>query len=215
MAVIDDAIQEIQEGIGYREDKAGEIRRALQRAQRMLERGASLPWWLRKSKALIVAVDTNSVELPNDFIRISRDYAPYYTTSEGGRKYLEEVLPDDGFERWKDEEDEGLETGGLRAYSIEGGFFTVFPIADEEYTITLTYYKKADELDDDTGTNEWLDNAFDLMIAHAGVYIASQLRNEGAAAIFAARLQEARRVHFSEIALRDDDERPIEMGSRR
>lgn len=219
MAKLDDAIEEIQHGLGYREDKRREIIAALQRAQRMLERGHSLAWWLRKTRTVVVADGTNSIELPNDFLRISRDYTPYYTNDEGGRVYLEETLPDDGYERWRENESEGLPEGGIHAYSIEGkdtgSVLTVFPIADGDYTITVTYYKKADELDDEVGTNEWLEHAFDLMVSHAGQFMASQLRNESAAAIFSARLQEARTVHFAEIALRDDDERPIEMGSRR
>lgn len=212
MAKIDEAISEIQEGLGYRTDKAGEIRRAIQRAQRMLERGHSLPWWLRTTVTKNIGEGENTFELPGDFLRISRDYGIYRVDDDGARIYLEEVLPDDGFTRWTENEED---VGGLWAYSIEGSFVTVYPVADDSYSVVLHYYKKADELDEDIGTNEWLDNAFDLMVSHAGLFMAQQLRNTDAGAIFQARLQEARQNYLAETVLRDDDERPIEMGSRR
>lgn len=206
----DEAVARIQQGLGFRSDKATEIAAVLKERQRQLERGRTLPKFLLVEDATIsLSANTNSVALPSDFLRIASRLR--YTVDGQNR-------PE--FISWKDYE-EGLDayevnySAGPQIATLRNDTILFAPTADRAYTLTWDYYKKADVLANGSTTNEWLDEDYipELLIGEAGMTIARDLRDKEAMAIFSQMAKEARDALFKDTILQEDGEIPRVMGA--
>lgn len=205
----DDAVSRIQQALGFRIDRIAECQAALIEAQRLLEKGQSLPkFMLNEDQPLTLLAGTSSVALPDDFLRRSRDipitFLPIYSNRP-------KEIP------WRDYEHarmayrhynpRGPLVAALRKDSI---FFT--PTADRDYALTWTYYKKAALLTTNI-ENVWLsdDNMPEFIIGVAGLSIASDIRNQAAMAIFQSMQARAKAALFGE-QVQDEADDGITMG---
>lgn len=162
----DAAVTRIQRIIGFRSDRSLEIIDALQDAQVVLERSATLPWFLLTEVSSIATVNGEErVPYPTDFLREWEDDAIWYFN---GAAPADE---DKWTELAKDDLDELRNNlpgeGAPEAYATDGLYVRVFPTPDDVYTLKQIYYKKDQVLSSDI-ENLWLENFPFLMIGKAG-----------------------------------------------
>lgn len=149
----------------------------LEAAQTRLEKMSVLPYFLVSERAFsVVTINEERVQLPTGFLReVEETVVQLYDTSSGEYEELVKNLPEDLKIHHPDEE-----TGRPKRYAIRGDYFLVCPIPDKTtYQIWMTYYKAADVITDEA-ENAWLQYYPDLLIAEAGVLMASTLRNDAA-----------------------------------
>lgn len=200
------AVARIQQGLGFRSDRAEEIISALQEEQRDLEKGKTLPRFLLvEDQALSLLTGENAVVLPTGFIR--RFDMPRYTPlSSTVPVFIPWRTYDQAFRAYIQSDPAGPKVAALRQASV---YF--FPEADRDYDLTWTYYKAADLLTADI-ENAWLLNAPELLIGGAGMRIAKDMRNQSAIQLFSDIYKQSRISVFSEeVAAEQEDE--IVMGA--
>lgn len=203
------AVLRIREGLGFRTDRPVTIIRRLQEAQRDLERGKTLPkFLLREDQSLTLASGENAVALPSDFLRRSDTlirYTPIYST-------YPRRIP------WKDYDTaylayQSYNPGGPQVVSLREDTLWFSPVADRAYTLTWSYYRKADVLETNV-TNLWLEHAPEWLIGEAGLRIARDTRNATAIQLFTDMRNAARGAWLAETALNEaDDDQPLTMGA--
>jgi hypothetical protein len=199
----DQAVARIQQGLGFRPDKATEIANILIERQRQLERGRTLPLFLLVEDAsLTLSASTNSISLPSNFLRRASSRIRYTVSGQNRPEFIS----------WKDYEDslnayEVNYSAGPQVAVLRNSTILFAPTADKEYTLTWDYYKKADVLSTGSSTNEWLDDDYlpELLIGEAGMAIAKDLRDKEAIAIFAQMAKDARDALFKDTILQEDD----------
>jgi len=205
----DEAVARIQRGLGFRPDLATEIAATLVEKQRELERGRTLPiFLLRESQSLTLNANESTVDLPSDFLR--RASRIKYTISGNYRPtFISWKDYEDGLDAYETLVPRGPQIAILRASTID--FVTT---ANQAYSLTWDYYKKADELTSGTSTNEWLSDDWlpTLLIGEAGMVIARDLRDKEAMAIFSQMAKEARDALFRDTILQEADV-PLVMGA--
>ena len=155
------AIQRIQDILGFRVDLADTALRGLQEAQEDLESGlvGILPWFLRTKYTAMLLAGDKTIPLPSDHIQ-SYDHAvsPLWVPQAG---YIQKVdeLPEDTsyggpfFASYFINEDEEIELN----FSLE-----------EDTEVTYRYYRRDQTIDNDSVENRWLREASRLMIGLAG-----------------------------------------------
>lgn len=204
-----EAIAEIQWHLGNRSDLFDQIVLALQRAQRQLELGRTLPWFLKEQDAsLELPVGSADVAFPTGFLREEQDEAFHYTGTNGA-VYLEKVGLDIGNRRFLT-----TDSGKPRAYGIREAEWKFWPARDIEYTLTYTYYKTAGALTSDVTTNAWLVNAPETLIGKAGGIIAAVIAHDRAKALFDEMFLTAFAEVIAENEMRERENRPLYMGGR-
>lgn len=180
----------IQQTLGFRSDKETEIIAALQDAQVMLERGATLPWFLQSEVASISTEDGEErVPIPTDFLREWEDDPLWYFiagTSGDDDTWTELAKDDLAFLRAKYPGE-----GAPVAYALDVKYFRIFPTPDAVYTLKTIYYKKDAVLTTNI-ENQWLANFPYLVIGEAGQLLAAGLRDADALAIFRQWTSEGR-----------------------
>ena len=202
-----EAISRVQQGLGFRTDLESAIISALKEAQRELEIGSTLPWFIVEKDASVVTVAASSaIAFPTGFLRLVEDEGPYYTDVSEGLRYLQ-LRPYDESVRYYSSYD----AGAPRALTVRSNQFAVFPVPDDAYTITLSYYKAADVLDSDI-ENAWLANFPDLLLNRAGMLVAADLEHSVAYAKFEDKYDRWKAKYFSEIAWREEQNMPRQMG---
>ena len=172
----------IQQTLGFRSDKETEIIAALQDAQVMLERGATLPWFLQSEVASIVTVDGEErVPLPTDFLREWEDDPLWYFVagSGGDDDTWTELAKDDLALLRSKYPGEGAPV----AYALDVKYFRIFPAPDDAYTLKIIYFKKDAVLTANI-ENQWLTYFPYLVIGEAGILLSAGLRDANALAIF-------------------------------
>ncbi len=172
----------IQQTLGFRSDKETEIIAALQDAQVMLERGATLPWFLQSEVASIVTVDGEErVPLPTDFLREWEDDPLWYFVagSGGDDDTWTELAKDDLALLRSKYPGEGAPV----AYALDVKYFRIFPTPDDAYTLKMIYFKKDAVLTTNV-ENQWLTYFPYLVIGEAGILLSAGLRDANALAIF-------------------------------
>lgn len=204
----DTAVQRVQEGLGFRSDLSSTIILRLQEEQRILERGRTLPkFLLREDQPLALAINTNSVTLPTDFLRRHNSEARYLPADST----IYEVVPwrnyDEAYAAYSDRDPAGPKVAVLRSSTI-----LFFPVADAAYTIYWNYYAKADLLTTNI-ENDWLANAPEILIGGAGLRIARDLRNKSAVDLFSAMKQEAATAWFADTVLDEATDEPLLLGA--
>jgi hypothetical protein len=73
---------------------------------------------------------------------------------------LQKLLPDDFFNRDQDQ------TGRPYFWTYRDGQFLLLPTPDQAYTLNFRYLKSYTDLSSDTDTNDFTDNAEDLIMLH-------------------------------------------------
>lgn len=211
----DQAVARIQQGLGFRTDKADEIVLALKEAQRQMERGQTLPRFLKVRNApLSLLANTQTVNLPSGFLRrVTGDEGRinYSDVTYGPRpRYLPWKSYDDGYRAYAEYNPGGPSIAVLRDVDI---YF--FPLADRTYSLQWDYYKKGDPLNNGGDTNEWLDDEQipELLIGTAGMKIARDMQDAAAVQIFAAMEAEARASLFKDTVLEEDNDGPFVLGA--
>jgi|SRR3990167_5553359 len=205
------AVSRIQRGLGFRTDLEDEIVDALKEAQRLLERGKSLPYFLLgEDQTLTVASGSADVSLPTGFIREKQDEPLRFTDSDNNLIKLEKVSLDVGVTRFAD-----VDAGKPQAYALRKSAIKFFPTRDTAYSLTWSYFVAADELTTDI-TNAWLTNAPEVLVGAAGMIISSDLGANGEKAM--AKFQQMFNIAwagvFAEGVLREDENKPVIVGGR-
>jgi len=179
----DEAVAEVQRGLGFRADLASHIVAALQSAQRELEGGAVLPWFIRiQDDPIVLVADQQRYPLPETFIREDEDFGPFWTGLGGEDVFhLGQLNYSTGVTLFR-----GANAGGPVAYAIRKDHLYFWPIPTEEVTFHWHWFEKQDVLDSNI-ENAWLREAPDLMIAVAGRQMAMNLRDAAALQLFTDR----------------------------
>lgn len=206
------AVARIQRGLGFRSDLSDEIISALQEAQRLLERGRSLPeFLLQEDQSFAVASGTAEAAVPTGFLREKQGETFRYTNSADELLFLEKM------ELSKAKEKFATSTpGGPLAYVLRKETVAIFPERDTSYTLTWSYYKKATALTSDI-ENEWLSEttgAPEALIGRAGMLIAEDLKNADALAKFQRLYTEGWLGNLASDITRQEEGYPLYMGGR-
>lgn len=204
------AVARIQRGCGFRSDQADNIILQLQESQRLLEKGRSLPKFLLQEDAtLAVASGSGQTAFPTGFLREKDgELLRYYDSAEEEYVFLEKLTKDEGLSRFAT-----VDPGAPVAYIVRKAGIDILPARDTSYNLTWSYYKSADALTSDI-ENAWLAYAPEVLIGHAGMAIAKDLRDAEATALFQSMHVEAWRNMFADDILEDETGDPIYVGGR-
>ncbi len=186
----------IQQTLGFRSDKETEIVAALQDAQVMLERGATLPWFLLSEVASISTSDGEErVAIPTDFLREWEDDPLWYfkAGTGGDADTWTELAKDDLALLRSRYSGEGTPV----AYALDVRYFRIFPTPDDTYTLKMMYFKK-DAILTTNIENQWLEFFPYLVIGEAGILLSAGLRDANALAVFQKWADEGRERMFVE-----------------
>ena len=212
----DEAIAQIQQGLGFRSDRQNEIVNALQQAQRLLELGRTLPNFLiARRQTLTIDAGTGALTLPTGFLRLFEEpemEGAIFLLDENDNEYyaLERVNRGTTLRRFTDSD-----PGKPIAYSLEGksgAVLYVYPERDVEYSASWGYYQSGGELSTNSSTNLWLVNNPEALIGRAGMLIAEDLRNGTAYAKFEKLYTNAWASGFADDIQSDEADAPLSMG---
>jgi len=220
-----EAITIIKRGLGFRQTQDAAIIAALKQAQRDLEAGHTLPKWLLQVGTQVDYFTYNSgqFQLPTNFLRASDDFPPFYVPGELAnttvtkvflprREYLEAYNAYVG----SGAPGEEVVTVSQSQYpevwvQINRETGILFPRPTKNFKLYFTYYFEDQVLDTDI-ENFWLKLAPNLMIGVAGVYVAGDVRDKGAAERFSLMAKSAHASMFNEIIEAELVGRPLIMG---
>lgn len=203
-----EAVARIKRGLGFRTDLDNEIVSALQEAQRLLERGRTLPYFLVvEDEILAVPSGSGEVALPERFLREKED-EPLRYVDEKKLVVLSKIDISIGSRTFFEEG-----AGAPIAYTLRKDTIKFWPDRDKNYTLTWSYYRGAQELNADV-ENEWLEKAPEVLIGRAGMLIAEDLSNVGAYNKFLKMYQEAWGGMFADSEMRVRENAPLRMGER-
>lgn len=177
----DEAVAIIQQQLGFRTTLSSEIVTYLKLAQIDLEKLPTKPWFLRSEYAHIYTEpDEPRIPLPNDFLEEVEEDALWLVEDETDLTDGLTALYKDDIQQLQ----EKLPSAGTpEAYALDGAYFRLFPVPDDEYYIRMVYYKRAEELNSNV-ENTWLKYAPKLLMGTAGMMIASALRDMAAQKTF-------------------------------
>lgn len=211
----DEAIAFIKFGLGNRTgtELDDAIIQRMKQAQRLLEQGRSLPWFLKEQSALnTLEAGEEEIDFPDGFLREYPNETFHYTSPTTDKIiYLEKVIRKEGDIFFSGMNDD---SGRPRAYAIRKGNFLFFPIADRDYVLEWSYYKSAGTLDSDVSDNAWLVNAPDILIGRAGSLIAEVIAHDRAKAAFDQQFMIAWNAAFADGLLRDEENDPLYLGAK-
>ena len=183
----DAAVEIIKRGVGFRRGTAldATIIAALKQAQAEFEGAHSLPWFLRQeNQTQALTSGTASYALPTGFVDIDNTFNPTYIVDSASEEAM--VTPiayDEGKALFI-----SSASGVPIHYSIRTSTIVFFPTPDDSYTFYWSYYKTADTLDTNI-ENLWLLHAPYVLIANAGLKVATDIRDLEATAIYKAEVQ--------------------------
>jgi hypothetical protein len=150
-------------------------------AQTRLETLPTLPWFLLSERAYIdLSAGEERVVLPSDFLRENEDDdMQIEETVTASYTELRKTHIDQLRVRYPDEE-----TGLPKQYSFQGAYFRIRPVPDlSTYRLWMTYFQK-DTAFSTGAENNWLKHYPDLLIAEAGIPLATTLQNATALSLF-------------------------------
>jgi hypothetical protein len=206
----DEAVERIAEGLHFRVGREEFIKKRLEEARVHLEQGKSLPWWLKEEDAaLTLSAGSNTIALPEGFIRVDTPDPLRYVDGEDSTQFI----PWRGFAHAKKAYD-GVEASGPSVAVLRENDIYIFPTADAEYDLLWSYYKHSDALDeDDIEDHPWLVNCPDAIIGEAGVRCAEDLEDTTAIAKFEKMRAKGFSSMLTEIAEREATEGPMQLGA--
>lgn len=202
------AITRIQQGIGWRSDLSTQIISALQEAQRELEGGQTLPWFLLSENQTLSPSVANlgSVPLPTGFLQFHKEEGPHFTDTTNGKTYLTHKPYSEADLFYAE-----TANGSPQAFTLRSTTVKFWPVPDATYPITASYYVRGALLDTDV-TNVWLTECPELLISRAGLIIAVDLENETATKKFAAMFTKWQSWLIAQMADREEAVGPRAMG---
>jgi len=130
---------------------------------------------------LATVANVRTIPVPADFIREWDEDQMSIATSDGSIQSL--VKDELGFLRIR-----FPDTGSPQNYALVNDLFYFFPLPDQVYPISGTYYAN-DAILSTNIENKWLLHLSELIIGKAGFLLASGLRDKDALQIFAAMSQ--------------------------
>jgi hypothetical protein len=186
----DEAVSLIALQLGNRTDLNTTIVQVMQLVQdtELEQTGVMLPWFLlSEDSTTTIAPGVRRVALPNDFILEDEDWGLGRENDNGDVVWLEKCDYDVLLQKFREC------AGPLQAYSINGGYYYLFPVNnDAAEVLHMRYYAKAESVADSNIENAWLKHAPDALIAFTGYYLAARvLQNMELASIFQAAKQAA------------------------
>lgn len=200
-----EAIARIKQGLGFRTDLDDAILRELRDQQELLEKGQSLPWWLKVDSTLAAVADTQTIAVPDGFIRFDEDVEPWMTDTTTGQRSVIKVMDWDQLLAlsW-DEDTQAVSTGPVRAFALRGSVFQLAPVPTENGTIYASWYQQDEDLEDvgDDESNLWLTYAPLVLIGSAGMALAADTRDDDAIRIFTNMYTGANSRMIADIELR-------------
>lgn len=172
--------------------------REMKLAQESLEASETLPWFLLSETTFArTEAGERRIPLPPDFLRESEEQELVVIVDD-----VRVTLPKGDYDTLRAEA-EGI-TGVPQAYTLRGQYLVLFPTPDAEYSVEFSSYYARQEPPSDTADsqNAWFKNFPDLMMARAGLVIASMNLKDGElTALFDGLLKEAqRRLFHAEVA---------------
>lgn len=214
----DEAVAAIQQGTGFRTDKATEIALALDTAIKDHETGGSLPWFLMEEDSPLVGVaSVGTLTLPTDFLRLVDETASLkYTDSSGFRTFLRRVSYSQLLELNQAATTGDIEEGTPTMYALRKGTIEVAPIPTDAWTVYLTYFAKDDLVSGLAGgaTNLWLTEFPTLIVNYAGSSVAGDFRDWDAKKNFDESYNQAYKRYIAKVIDRELGDREIVMGSQ-
>lgn len=224
------AVAEVQQIVGWRNDKATEILAALRYAQTEREGpGMTIPWWLLKEDQAMTAltIGSQTLALPTDYIQDCEDdtanlrYRPAGTNTRTiFLKKMDYVTAEKFyFGDWSSTFDtdgnliSAVSPGVPMAYVLQQNSIRVYPAPDQAYVLTWTYWGSDAQIEL-ASTNLWLTNAPWVLIADAAKKIGSDLTNMDAVNTANAIGQRAEANMFRAAIARVESGRRRGMGSR-
>lgn len=184
--------------------------------QNECEGGEELPWFIiteraeTDTEAPVDGVGEPRIPLPTDFIREVEDKNLAYVSEDGAIIELRRV----GYEELE-LDFLNAEPGTPEVYSMHGNYIYLGPAPDRVITIYYPAYYARQEPPSDSAESEnpWFQWASDLMIAGAGIQVASlHLQNPGLVELMAASLVRARDRLNKVITAREEANRVRRMG---
>jgi hypothetical protein len=177
----DDAVTLIAEGLGFRTDLSAKIIRTMQQAQRELEGGQTLPWFIvNEDDSVQLIRDQAEYALTDAFIREADDLGFYSTarSRQGDEFHVRKMQYDKAIAAYG-----FTATGYPEVYALRAGTIRVFPIPDDDYLYRWHFYQRQTVLDSNI-ENAWLKNVPDLLVGMAGEAMAAKLRDKDSLAYF-------------------------------
>lgn len=204
-----EAVAMITQTLGFRRGIDNLVVTALQTAQISLENEPTKPWFLLNEDSTIRTISGEQrIPMPVDFLQEYEEgvfrYQPDDTSEE--EYLLDKEDLDDLLKKYG-----RLQTGTPKAYAATGEYFRIFPIPDDDYLLSLLYYKRATKLSTDI-ENAWLKYCPMLLIGAAGKLIAPALGNGPAGVVFADWEAKAKVALFAENETRKHSNRSYQMG---
>jgi len=201
-----EAIAEVQQGLGFRSDKATEIERALRNAQSLCEEGQTLPWWLLSDTTTLTGTaSTETVPLPAGFLRFDDEEDPLYYDASVGRTSTFTIVPESELRRLRVDPGSGaVRSGAARWGALRKLSLLVGPVPDVAFEIRGSWYARDVDIGTLTGveTNLWLTYGPQIVIGMAGMKIAADLEYPQAAEKFQAIYAMANARMISDAELR-------------
>jgi len=130
-------------------------------------------FWFNEKLADITLTSGNQVipSIPSDVISVLRVNG-IMLIDDQVKINLFHLLPDEFFNRDNDQ------TGRPSFYTYRNGEYLVFPTPNEAYPIKFRYLEKYTDLSSDSDTNDFTDNAEDLIMLHAAKNIYAEDKND-------------------------------------
>lgn len=229
--ILDQAIKEVQQILGWRSDKVDVITLALQYSQTEREKpGMTFPWWLKQEDIALPALTIGSqiCPLPTNFIQeneevdkcLAYNSGPPNTRTFFLKKYDYETAENYYFGTWTSTYDQlQFETfqakgpGTPKSYVLRKSALRIYPIPDQAYVLNFSYWGQ-DAAQTIGLENAWLKNAPWVLIGDAAKKIGSDLGNSNAVSTASGILQMAETNLFRSVITREDAGRRRSMGSR-
>lgn len=229
--ILDQAISEVQQILGWRSDKVPQITLALQYSQTEREKpGMTFPWWLLQEDIALPALTIGSqvCPLPTNFIQENESVDKNLTFNSGLpntrtfflKKFDYEVAEKYYFGDWSSTYDnlefeffQAKGPGSPKSYVLRQNSLRIYPIPDQAYVLNFSYWG-ADAAQQIGVENKWLKNAPWVLIGDAAKKIGSDLGNANAVTTASGILSMAESNLFRSVIIREDAGRRRSMGSR-
>lgn len=179
----DEAVAAIQRRFGFLSKREDDIVAELAISQGILERGTRLPsgngtfkpWFLvTEVQSALTVVNEQRVPIPTGFIAEKEDAALWVLDPEAD-------VDDPWTELKKMEFDSMIQaytgSGLPKAYSYDGVYFRLAPTPDLAYTLKIVNFQQDTIPVNGAATNKWLTYAPEVLWAHAGLAMATPLRD--------------------------------------
>lgn len=210
-----EAVTRIQRGLGFRGDLDAEIVSALQEAQRLLEKGRTLPkFLLQEDQTLTATSGSGEISLPDRFLReFVQEPLRYENTSVSPNtvSFLEKKSLEEARRLYI-----GADPGTPKVYVIRKSTIAIYPARDTEYSLTWSYFQGAVVLSSDV-ENAWLAEITgnpEALIGRAGMILAEDVKDPDALTKFTRMYNIAWGGGLAEDIMDEEENNPVRVGSR-